>query len=174
MHLLGVDGRKHGVVDFRGVVQDWVANSSKHNPGAFEGGASVARGPPSEQGCLQVPRFASLQNHLAMRNWPFSAASSSSSVAASRTGLGLAGALLGTGRSNGQDEGKTQPQLVQGNIELDDADPSGGSSRKNHEFVQSIRTHPTLKNRVGVLLTLTQGEQSYIALVDLDNRALGA
>ena len=30
------------------------------------------------------------------------------------------------------------------------------STRNNHEFVQSIRAHPTIKTRVGALLSLTQ------------------
>jgi WD40 repeat protein len=62
--------------------------------------------------------------------------------------------------------------LVKGTVQLDDADPNGGSSRNNHEFVQSIRAHPELNNRFGVLLTLASGEQSYVAVVDVDRRAL--
>lgn len=67
----------------------------------------------------------------------------------------------------------SRESLVRGVVKLQDSNPDATSPPSNHEFVQSIRAHPTQKNRVGVLLSLTQGEQSYVALVDLDSRRYG-
>mmetsp|Transcript_56998 Transcript_56998/g.149969 ORF Transcript_56998/g.149969 Transcript_56998/m.149969 type:complete len:167 (+) Transcript_56998:85-585(+) len=164
MHLLSADGRKLGVVDFRGVVQNFSEKAVKDHAS----GGRVESGTPST--CLgQVPRLAgSMQAHIAGRRcglvpWPFGHVANHQSV-----GRGCAG-IREYDRAKG---GLARPELVTGYVQLDDADPNGGSTRNNHEFVQSIRTHPTIKTRVGVLLSLTQGEQSYVALVDLDPRVL--
>lgn len=58
--------------------------------------------------------------------------------------------------------------LVRGVVKIQNSGPDATAPSSNHEFVQSIRAHPTQKNRVGVLLSLTQGEHSYVAMVDLD------
>jgi hypothetical protein len=185
MHLVGVDGQKHGVVDFRGVIQEWSQQGQgqggatgfpvNHNSGAglnagsaaFDGtGATVqevAAG-VAMPFCLQVPRLAAqLESRLLTSRAPW--------LFSPRRG---SGPNLQACRSGKQEirSSAHHPHLVQGSVQLDDADPEGGSSRNNHEFVQSIRSHPTVKNRVGVLLSLTQGEQSYVSLVDLDPQVL--
>jgi len=66
------------------------------------------------------------------------------------------------------------PALVRGKIHLDDADLDGGSTRKNHEFIQSIRTDPVLAHRIGVLMSESKPNQRFaescIALLHLDKR----
>lgn len=62
-------------------------------------------------------------------------------------------------------------QLVRGTVELHDADPDGGSCRHSREYVQSLRTHPILTNRVGVLLSVAEADcepRRYLALVHVD------
>jgi len=170
MHLLSADGRKLGVVDFRGVVRHWSDKGKLQDPFRSQRAPrDPARDSPGN--CLgQVPRLAgSLQAHIAGRRyglspWPFGHVGLHAPMA-----RGVGGDWECHKVRGGQ---SVRPQLVQGAVQLDDADPNGGSTRKNHEFVQSIRTHPTIKTRVGVLLSLTQGEQSYVALVDLDPRAI--
>mmetsp|Transcript_102674 Transcript_102674/g.306650 ORF Transcript_102674/g.306650 Transcript_102674/m.306650 type:complete len:977 (-) Transcript_102674:413-3343(-) len=156
MHLMTVDGRKLGVVDFRGVVRQWAERAAHRE---------ASRGAVAEQCCLQVPRLAM---QLESRVFPSRAASH---VAAQHR-MSLASAQDGMAESVLCAVGHPQRNLVQGAVQLDDADPNGGSSRNNHEFIQSIRTHPLVKNRVGVLLSLTQAEQSYVALVDMSPRVL--
>lgn len=56
-------------------------------------------------------------------------------------------------------------RLVSGTVRLTDEESSGAG---DHEFVQSLRTHPLIKNRIGVLLSRTQSDQSYVAMVDID------
>eukprot|EP00440_Ansanella_granifera_P051691 gb/GFBE01056043.1/.p1 GENE.gb/GFBE01056043.1/~~gb/GFBE01056043.1/.p1 ORF type:complete len:797 (+),score=88.35 gb/GFBE01056043.1/:1-2391(+) len=63
-----------------------------------------------------------------------------------------------------------QQELIGGKVAMDDADPMSGSSRKNHEFVQSLRAHPVLENRIAVLMAKPKGTESNIVLVDLDSR----
>eukprot|EP00441_Pelagodinium_beii_P045410 CAMPEP_0197620652 /NCGR_PEP_ID=MMETSP1338-20131121/1448_1 /TAXON_ID=43686 ORGANISM="Pelagodinium beii, Strain RCC1491" /NCGR_SAMPLE_ID=MMETSP1338 /ASSEMBLY_ACC=CAM_ASM_000754 /LENGTH=819 /DNA_ID=CAMNT_0043189899 /DNA_START=128 /DNA_END=2587 /DNA_ORIENTATION=+ len=69
-------------------------------------------------------------------------------------------------------------KLISGTVALDDAEPMSGSSRKNHAFVQSIRAHPVISNRLGVLMAKTKGQalqpasESYIAVLDLDQREM--
>jgi len=155
MHLMTVDGAKLGVVDFRGVVQHW-AERGAHNAGN--------RSPAAESGCLQqVPCLA---RQLESRIFPARAHSHLAS-AAPRRWSGTTSQDSGLCAVGGLHQG-----LVQGRVQLDDADPNGGSSRNNHEFIQSIRTHPLVKNRVGVLLSHAQAERSYVALVDIDPRVL--
>jgi len=154
MHVLSVDGKKLGVVDFRGVVQDWVDKG-----GQGIGGANSA----AEPCCLQVPRLAAqLESRILAGRapWPFAGAQRSPICGWQEHRIaGLGPYAVGK-----------PDHLVTGAVQLDDADLNGGSSRNNHEFIQSIRTHPVVKNRVGVLLSLTQAEQSYVALVDMDPR----
>lgn len=58
--------------------------------------------------------------------------------------------------------------LVQGEVQLDD-ELACIEGRSCKEYVQSVRTHPIVENRVGVLLSSTPPEpQSYIAFVHLD------
>mmetsp|Transcript_79053 Transcript_79053/g.144605 ORF Transcript_79053/g.144605 Transcript_79053/m.144605 type:complete len:921 (-) Transcript_79053:200-2962(-) len=58
--------------------------------------------------------------------------------------------------------------LVQGEVQLDD-ELACIEGRTCKEYVQSVRTHPIVENRVGVLLSSTPPEpQSYIAFVHLD------
>mmetsp|Transcript_83045 Transcript_83045/g.201253 ORF Transcript_83045/g.201253 Transcript_83045/m.201253 type:complete len:954 (+) Transcript_83045:63-2924(+) len=155
MHLMTVDGRKLGVVDFRGVVQQW-PETKGHTTGS--------RGLTAETCCLQVPRLAmQLESGICSARMP-------SHVTATHR-WGLAGREHTASLPHAV--GYPNESLVQGTVQLDDADPNGGSSRNNHEFIQSIRTHPSVKNRVGVLLSLTQAEQSYVAVVDMDPRTLG-
>lgn len=56
-------------------------------------------------------------------------------------------------------------RLVSGTVRLNDEESLGSS---DHEFVQSVRTHPMIKHRIGVLLSRTQSDQSYVAMVDID------
>lgn len=152
MHVMGVDGRKLGVVDFCGVVKEYCDQSST--------GTSNMRGFSTELGCLQVPHLAAHIESRMMAGrapWPF--------ACSFNRNRSLQGPPA--------DAHCQQQHLMQGSVQLNDADPNGGSRHTNHEFVQSIRTHPTVKNRVGVLLSLPQGEQSYVTLVDLDPRVLG-
>mmetsp|Transcript_121466 Transcript_121466/g.288666 ORF Transcript_121466/g.288666 Transcript_121466/m.288666 type:complete len:806 (+) Transcript_121466:57-2474(+) len=60
----------------------------------------------------------------------------------------------------------TEP--IRGTVCLEDADPQSGSSRLGHEYVQSLRTHPVIENRVGVLMAMPQAVESHIVLLDLD------
>jgi hypothetical protein len=180
MHLLGVDGQKHGVVDFRGVIQEWTHGASGLNAPNLQGNGVSFQGhggndgsalsahhevqpPPQVPLCLQAITASAPSRLLAGRTpWIFSSQRGANLWQAPRSGRH--DARNGNGAKN--------QHLVQGSVQLDDADPEGGSSRNNHEFVQSIRSHPTITNRVGVLLSLTQGEQSYVSLVDLDPQVL--
>eukprot|EP00931_Biecheleriopsis_adriatica_P100964 TRINITY_DN76197_c0_g1_i1.p1 TRINITY_DN76197_c0_g1~~TRINITY_DN76197_c0_g1_i1.p1 ORF type:complete len:744 (+),score=93.45 TRINITY_DN76197_c0_g1_i1:132-2363(+) len=60
-------------------------------------------------------------------------------------------------------------QLFGGAVCLDDAQPNSGSSLRDHEFVQSIRAHPVLHNRIGILMAKPKAVESYIALLDVDS-----
>lgn len=64
-------------------------------------------------------------------------------------------------------------KLAQGEVKLDDEIDHQTSirveGRAHKEYVQSVRTHPTVENRVGVLLSSYNSDpQSYIAFVHLD------
>jgi len=166
MHIMGVNGKKFGVVDLRRVVQEWADRGLTQSAYRHETPC-----------CMQMPRSyldCSLVGRGRRIPWPFashSAGSATTSTQLGRTAMQkdsrdcLADAHDVVGPANAG-------HLVRGVVHLDDADPNGGSSRNNHEFIQSIRTHQTVKNRIGVLLSLTQSEQSYVALVDLDPRFL--
>lgn len=72
---------------------------------------------------------------------------------------------------------RCRDQLISGSVLLDDALPTSGSTKQQHEFVQSMRAHPVLPHRFGVLMAThkaTDGEamdsSSYVAVVDLDYR----
>jgi hypothetical protein len=73
-------------------------------------------------------------------------------------------------------EGREEPQmmweanqLVQGEVQLDDEQSAPTDGRAHKEYVQSVRTHPIVENRVGVLLSSYHPDpQSYIAFVHLD------
>lgn len=78
-------------------------------------------------------------------------------------------------------EGREEPRVMweakplkQGEVQLDDelARMRGGPAaegRVHKEYVQSVRTHPIVENRVGVLLSSYHPDpQSYIAFVHLD------
>jgi len=71
---------------------------------------------------------------------------------------------------------RSRDKLISGTVTLDDAEPMSGSSRNNHAFVQSIRTHPVVSNRLGVLMAKTKGNaspsDSYMAVLDLDPREM--
>lgn len=59
--------------------------------------------------------------------------------------------------------------LVQGEVHLDEEDAPLSPNAQNKEYVQSVRTHPTVENRVAVLLSSYHPDpESYIALVHLD------
>mmetsp|Transcript_7613 Transcript_7613/g.22451 ORF Transcript_7613/g.22451 Transcript_7613/m.22451 type:complete len:996 (-) Transcript_7613:119-3106(-) len=152
MHLLSADGAKHGVIDFRGVVQNLAEKD--RGPGAMA--RYVTPPSPGSLASLgQAPVFAGRRYGLA--SWPFGHGAFAHST---RDFAGI-----------GAQCQHARPEPLTGFVQLDDADPNGGSSRKQHEFVQSIRTHPTIKNRIGVLLS-SQGEQSYVTLVDIDPRVI--
>jgi len=170
MHILGVNGKKFGVVDFRGVVQEWVDRGATQS-------ASRQKTSEAESCCLQAPPsyfdVASMGQGRAM-HLPFQSHSSGSAASFVRSdhtarqqdsGNRLADASFSA-------EPVDTGQLVCGRVRLDDADSNGGSSRNNHEFVQSIRTHQTVTNRIGVLLSMKQTEQSYVVLVDMHRRFL--
>jgi len=78
-------------------------------------------------------------------------------------------------------EGREEPRvmweagaLTQGEVQLDDElarmrGASAAEGRTHKEYVQSVRTHPIVENRVGVLLSSYHPDpQSYIAFVHLD------
>jgi hypothetical protein len=75
-------------------------------------------------------------------------------------------------RSEGREEPRVMWEsgpLVTGEVQLDDGTASGPEDRSHKEYVQSVRTHPTIENRVGVLLSSYHPDpQSYIAFVHLD------
>lgn len=154
MHIMSLTGKKLGVIDFRGVVQGWAAT---HRPAQLQA---------AEHGCLpqdqRVAAVSPLESRLRIAHppWrvPFVSLRSHEEITQTFPGQAC------------QTDGTRRPQLLQGMVRLDDADPNGGSSRNNHEFIQSVRAHPVIINRVAVLLSLSQGEQSYIALVDMDKR----
>lgn len=166
MHLLSVDGRKLGAVDFRGVVQAWNTKTSDElsfllNPNCLQ----------ARNGSM-LPQSSSAASEQWARSWRRCSANTSF---LSSPNWAAGGAQPKAPRY--QDLEPPTAQLRRGSVQLDDADPNGGSSRNNHEFVQSIRTHPAITHRVGVLLSLTQGssgqeELSYVALVDLDRRVV--
>lgn len=74
-------------------------------------------------------------------------------------------------------EGREEPRvmcedngLIQGEVQLDDERaPAVADTRNQKEYVQSVRTHPIVENRVGVLLSSYHPDpQSYVAFVHLD------
>jgi len=74
-------------------------------------------------------------------------------------------------------EGREEPRmmwedssLIHGEVQLDDEQaPVVNDARNQKEYVQSVRTHPIVENRVGVLLSSYHPDpQSYIAFVHLD------
>lgn len=78
-------------------------------------------------------------------------------------------------------EGREEPRVMweagslnTGEVQLDDElarmrGASAAEGRTNKEYVQSVRTHPIVENRVGVLLSSYHPDpQSYIAFVHLD------
>lgn len=74
-------------------------------------------------------------------------------------------------------EGREEPRmmwedssLIRGEVQLDDEQaPVVNDARNQKEYVQSVRTHPIVENRVGVLLSSYHPDpQSYIAFVHLD------
>jgi hypothetical protein len=165
MHLMSVHGKKLGVVDFRGIAQDLPkTRGTVFDPPTMTAGmlapsmeVATTEAPSSR---YRMPRLAAyLENRLLFGLGPLR--SGSRAVAHSHL-------------TSGEDDHTPEAHIPirQGVVELDDADPNGGSTRKNHEFVQSIRAHPALGGRVGALLSRTQGEQSYVALVDLDLRGI--
>lgn len=75
-------------------------------------------------------------------------------------------------RANGRQDpwllGEAGP-LVQGEVHLDEQGDPLAPHAQNKEYVQSVRTHPTVENRVAVLLSSYHPDpESYIALVHLD------
>jgi len=174
MHLMSVHGKKLGVVDFRGVVQNFVGSGSQSTRGVGYGGSSITSsgggGGSSSITTNQatsscIARLAGgLPSHLDTGRSSWLSLASSSPHALQQNSL-RAAARHGAGLTS-----QHHRCLSGGAIQLDDASPSGGSSRNSHEFVQSIRAHPTVRNRVGVLLCETQGDTSYVALVDLSCR----
>jgi hypothetical protein len=182
LHLMSVDGKKHGVVDFRGVAraQELSGSGGTAFEPPFTGmlgsmgaqAAATSLGVPSLR--YRVPRLAAyLENRLLFGLAVPRPSIMSVPQQASTSPLVGCGSQLQA--QHQQAAPKAKGKKAKGDediVELDDADPNGGSTRKNHEFVQSIRAHPALGSRVGVLLSKTQGEQSYVALVDLDMRAI--
>jgi len=84
-------------------------------------------------------------------------------------------------RSAHEQQERYRHQLVSGSVLLDDALPMSGSTNQKHAFVQSIRAHPVLPNRFGVLMAMpkaTAGDEaldtSYIAVVELSSREVGS
>jgi len=67
---------------------------------------------------------------------------------------------------------RSRAELIRGTVVLDDADPCSGSRRNSHEYVQSIRAHPAIAQRVGVLMALPEGAESHLALVDVSEKEI--
>eukprot|EP00929_Paragymnodinium_shiwhaense_P028266 TRINITY_DN16422_c0_g1_i1.p1 TRINITY_DN16422_c0_g1~~TRINITY_DN16422_c0_g1_i1.p1 ORF type:complete len:939 (+),score=103.11 TRINITY_DN16422_c0_g1_i1:83-2899(+) len=144
LHLLTADGHKAGVVDFRGVVQRWTKKAALSAAQArFEG----STGPTLQRRMRSCP-FGTLLDWAG--SWQKPKAVKSSTCTATKSAAGGA------------------QHLIQGSVHLDDADLDSGSTRRHHEFVQSIRTHPQIATRIGVLLSFAEGEQSYVSVVDID------
>jgi len=165
MHLMGVDGKKFGVVDFRGVVQDWGDGGNAQS--------ALRHTSALEPGCLQMPRLDSSLMALGRSIFgPFTSHSGSSAAYSGRPGHATwqQDSRVSPANSPRSAEPASTRQLVHGLVRLDDADPNGGASCNSHEFVQSIRSHTTMKNRIGALLSFKQmeTEKSCVALVDLD------
>jgi len=138
-HLLSVKGKKHGVVDFRGLIRQWSDSCEEYRPGENR---LIATADARRHTLLQPPA------PEARSPWSF---------------------MWGTGAQQAARQVVTAPpQLVHGTVQLDASGPGQSSTPRNFEFVQSIRTHPTIQNRVGVLLSHSQVEQSFIALVDME------
>jgi len=168
MHVMSVHGKKLGVVDFRGVVQNFVGSDLQgtgvgcSNSITGSGGSGSSRNQATSS-C--IARLAGgLHSHLDTGRSSWCSLASSSPHALQQNSLSV------VARHGARLTAQHHHCLNRGAIQLDDASPSGGSSRISHEYVQSIRTHPTARNRVGVLLSLTQGDTSYVALVDLNGR----
>lgn len=69
--------------------------------------------------------------------------------------------------------------LVRGEVKLEESSvtPAPTSVESGREFVQSIRPHPVVKNRIGVLFCFAHGEpqvkESCVAFVNVEPRSLG-
>jgi hypothetical protein len=173
MHVMSVDGKKLGVVNFHGVAQNLSdrigATGTAFEPPlwknirsmSMQASAGVSGVPTLRQ---HGPRMAAYQDFRLLLGdavpWP----SMGSWRPGTAWGAAFAFSHSGAGKFPGH---PTSPGLV----ELDSSVPTEGTTGNNVEFVQSMRAHPNLAGRVGALLSRDRGEQSYIALVDLDLRS---
>lgn len=66
---------------------------------------------------------------------------------------------------------RSQQDLIRGTVVLDDKEPLDRSASPSRAYVQSIRAHPVIPNRVGVLMTLPEGD-SHIAMLHLDQKEM--
>jgi hypothetical protein len=64
---------------------------------------------------------------------------------------------------------REEGELINGKVILDNDGVASADGRESKEYVQSVRTHPVVDNRIGVLLSSYHPHpQSYIAFVHLD------
>lgn len=179
LHVISVHGKKLGVVDFRGLLpgengvdtymrsidSPSVNSSMRDIVSRFRGPSCLASLAP------HCPRILSklmqrVENRVCGRRMRQAQALRSSACTSNRSyatnSLDLYDASL-LGHPASRDPGN----VIDGNVwiaEDYEDDATGG-----REYVQSIRTHPTFENQVGVLLSFknTSFSQSYVVLLDL-------
>jgi len=66
---------------------------------------------------------------------------------------------------------RSHQDLIRGTVVLDDREPLDRSASPSRAYVQSIRAHPVIPNRVGVLMALPEGD-SHIAMLHLDQKEM--
>lgn len=143
MHVMSTSGQKIGVVDFRGMI--------RNRPASFESDRifpPVPSNNPYSIGSLQMsalwdrrPSFPRGSLRPGLLNHAYGAAQRAAAL---------------------QSE-----NIVRGAIQIDDGERPQGQPRCNHEFVQSLRTHPKVVHRIGALVALTQSDSAYVAILDL-------
>lgn len=145
LHVMNTQGVNLGVVNLRGVVSTTAEAQEFRREVSRQ--ASPVRSASSFASRLESWRRASF--------FP-------TGPQASITALSRRGSCLSRHSGSG---------LVTGHVYMRDLESREG--RGASEFIQSIRTHPTCRTRVGVLLAHMNGERSHVALVDLDPQRFG-
>lgn len=65
---------------------------------------------------------------------------------------------------------KWQQDVIRGQVEIND---SLTSTQSGHEFVQSVRAHPIVKNRIGVMVCYGEPKESCVATLHVEPSCLG-
>lgn len=200
LHVMSVtDGESLGVVDFRGVVKKWLHEGertpSMSGSDGTDGRIPMRRTSDAARGNALSTDVSGLRSSLGTVHSPSAARSGFASRWAQciprapwiRPGPSWRRPGLVDGDGSRAERSRTGWQesgsIVQGELELRES-PNGNQTfgqqqlaagREAIESVQSMRTHPMIKNRVGVLLCLPQAyeQTSVIALLHLDASSLG-